>query len=750
MTAVPVQSPAAAGPDHPAPGLSVKRRSDLQIAARPAPGQTLWTVKDPLTLEFFQLRDEERFVLEQLDGQSSLAEICEAFHRQFAPRRLAPQDALRFIDQLWQQGLVTASVESPTQLLLERRARRARGAVRQRLGSLLAIRFRGVDPHRLIDALYPFVRWLLTGPALAAGTLLVLAALTLVLVEWETFQRRLPAMNQLVQLHHLMWIVPVVAGVKILHELGHAFACRHFGGTCREVGVMLLAFTPCLYCNVSDAWLFPNKWHRVAVSAAGIAVELVLAAVCTFLWWFSVPGPFNAVCLYVMIVCTTSTLLLNGNPLMRYDGYYILSDLVEVPNLRQRATGLMKTRFWNLVTGTSGRMRVPPLSLRRELLTGFGIAASLYLWLVLVALTWMAYELLKPYGLEPVAVLLAVVVIGSRIVAVVEDAGRELSYRSQVAGLTASRTTLSSLLVAGLLAALLLWPWPDRAEAPALVQPANAQRVYVKVAGRLPDDIESECVRPYTTVAAGNVLAVLENPELELETAELARHRNRQQARVTAMERRQFTDPVSADQLAAARATLADLAERLRRREQGRADLVLKAPREGVVLPAPPPPSISSPDDLPQRQSHPLAVESAGAWLPARTVLCLIGDPEETELAAVFSQEDVSRLETGQPVRIALPECPGQILTGTVAEVAEDALAATPEEFFAAGVVDSHVGRDGVPRPLEPTFMVRIALDDVHSRLTRGSIGRVKVQTGTASLWTRLLRFTRKTFHFDL
>lgn len=338
MTAVPVQSPAAADPDHPAPELSVKRRSDLQIAARPAPGQALWTVKDPLTLEFFQLRDEERFVLEQLDGRTSLAEICEAFHRQFAPRQLAPEDALRFIDQLWQQGLVTASVESPTQLLLERRARRARGAVRQRLGSLLAIRFRGVDPHRMIDALYPFVRWLLTGPALAAGTLLVLAALTLVLVEWDTFQRRLPAMNQLVQLHHLMWIVPVVAGVKILHELGHAFACRHFGGTCREVGVMLLAFTPCLYCNVSDAWLFPNKWHRVAVSAAGIAVELVLAAVCTFLWWFSVPGPFNAVCLYVMIVCTTSTLLLNGNPLMRYDGYYILSDLVEVPNLRQRAT----------------------------------------------------------------------------------------------------------------------------------------------------------------------------------------------------------------------------------------------------------------------------------------------------------------------------------------------------------------------------------------------------------------------------
>ncbi|MFG0335570.1 MAG: HlyD family efflux transporter periplasmic adaptor subunit, partial [Maioricimonas sp. JB049] len=552
------------------------------------------------------------------------------------------------------------------------------------------------------------------------------------------------------RLHHLMWIVPVVAGVKILHELGHAFVCRHFGGVCREVGVMLLAFTPCLYCNVSDAWLFPGKWHRVAVSAAGIGVELVLAAVCTFLWWFSVPGPFNAVCLYVMIVCTLSTVLLNGNPLMRYDGYYIVSDIVDVPNLRQRSIELMKTRFWNLFCGVPGRKRVPPPSLQRELLTAFGIAASLYLWFILAALLWLAYLLLKPFGLEPVAVLLAIVVLGARVIAVLEDAVREVSWRAQSAGLAPFRTAVSSLLLAGLVSAVLLWPWPDWAQAPAVVQPANAQRVYVRVAGRLPADIAAECIRPMEAVHSGDVLAVLENPELELETAELAKYRNRQQARVTTMERRQFRDPVTADRLAAARAALADLEERLRRRKQDQSELTLTAPRDGVVLPAAPPIRVSSGDDLPQRDTHPLAVESAGAWLPARTVLCLIGDPAELELAAAFVQADVARLQVGQPVRIVLPEKVGQVLTGTVAEVAEDALATTPDDFFAAGVVDSHVGRDGIPRPFEPTFMVRIALDGAQENLTRGSLGRVKVRTGTASVWRRFLRFARKTFHFDL
>ena len=96
---------------------------------------------------------------------------------------------------------------------------------------------------------------------------------------------------------------------------------------------MLLVFTPCLYCNVSDSWMLASKWQRIAIAAAGMYVELILATSRTFLWWFSEPGLFNSLCLNTMLVCSVGTLLFNGNPLLRYDGYYILSDLVEVPNL---------------------------------------------------------------------------------------------------------------------------------------------------------------------------------------------------------------------------------------------------------------------------------------------------------------------------------------------------------------------------------------------------------------------------------
>ena len=111
------------------------------------------------------------------------------------------------------------------------------------------------------------------------------------------------------------------------------------------MGIMVLVLTPCLYCNVSDSWMLPNKWHRACIGAAGIYVEVVLASICTFLWWVSEPGLFHNLCLNVMFVCSTSTIVFNANPLLRYDGYYVLADLVEIPNLRQKATTILSRKL---------------------------------------------------------------------------------------------------------------------------------------------------------------------------------------------------------------------------------------------------------------------------------------------------------------------------------------------------------------------------------------------------------------------
>ena len=254
--------------------------------------------------------------------------------------------------------MVADSPGQGEQLLLRRQDQRRKQRYQTLLG-VLAIRFRGINPRALLDWLYPKFRWLFSPLCVAASLLLALAAVLLVAVEFQTFLARLPDFRTILAASNLPWLLVALAVTKILHELGHALACRHFGGDCHEIGVMLLVFTPCLYCNVSDSWMLPSKWQRMAIAAAGMYVELILATVCTFLWWFSEPGIFNSLCLNTMLVCSIGTVLLNGNPLLRYDGYFILADLIDVPNLSASATAAVErlaAQFaWAWTWATSGR-----------------------------------------------------------------------------------------------------------------------------------------------------------------------------------------------------------------------------------------------------------------------------------------------------------------------------------------------------------------------------------------------------------
>ncbi len=209
----------------------------------------------------------------------------------------------------------------------------------------MALRLRGVDPNRFLGRVSPALGWLFSWWFVAASFLLMGAALGLVIVHFDTLRLRAPGFSCVFQRYNLLWLAVAVAFAKVLHELWRAATCRHFGGDCHELGLMFLVFTPCLYCNVSDAWMMSNKWRRMAIGAAGMWVEMMLASAATFVWWWTGPGLLNGLCLDLMFVCSASTLLFNGNPLLRYDGYYILSDWLEVPNLREQASGVVR-RWW--------------------------------------------------------------------------------------------------------------------------------------------------------------------------------------------------------------------------------------------------------------------------------------------------------------------------------------------------------------------------------------------------------------------
>src|SRR5262249_54993159 len=187
------------------------------------------------------------------------------------------------------------------------------------------------------------------------------------------------------------------------HELGHAITCKRFGGECNRMGIMLLVFTPALCCDVSDAWTFRERWKRIAVSAAGVTVELVLAALATLVWSVTQSGWVNALALNVIFVCSVSTLLINGNPLLRYDGYYVLADWLGTPNLQQQASTTLRRGVVWLLTGV--RLDQPRFLAEPHpaVLWSYAVLSLVYRVVVLVGIIWFLDRILRPWGLGTIS-----------------------------------------------------------------------------------------------------------------------------------------------------------------------------------------------------------------------------------------------------------------------------------------------------------------------------------------------------------
>ena len=406
--------------------------------------------------------------------------------------------------------------------------------------------------------------------------------------QFDTLRARLPDFHAFFAATNVFWIALVLAGTKVCHELGHALVCKRFGGQCHELGLMLLVFVPCLYVNVSDTWMLPNKWQRAAVVAAGLWVELVLAAVCTLLWWFSEPGLFNTLCLNTMFVCSVSTRPVQRQPAAALRRLLHPVRSVGAAELVAGVARLLAARAAPLVPGAGRSGRGGAAGISRVWLGGYGLASSAYRLVVLAGIVWFLLTVLRPYRLQVLAHgVVGVMIVGALTVPLIA-AGRLLSNPVQRRSIRRSRL----VLVGGLLAAVAVGvgglPVPARVTAPLVLEPQGAQRVYVTVAGMLTD----VAVRPGAVVTAGQRLARLENLELAREVARLEGSLRQQQTVVANLEARRGADPEARVQIPAAQQALEDIRQRLQQQRDEQQKLTLVAPADGVMISPPrvPPP----------------------------------------------------------------------------------------------------------------------------------------------------------------
>lgn len=693
-------------------------------------------LKDPVSLRYFTFRDEEYFVWTRLNGAAAIEELCRSFAEQFAPQQLSSGELQKFVAQLIGQGLVVADGVGSAATTASRRTIQTHW---QRLARLnpLAIRFRGIDPDRFLDHLLPWCGGLFSWPGVLVGVVLVVSALTLWSAHAAEFARLWPEEVAQWTVNDIWSFAAVLIVVKVLHELGHALTCKRFGGEVHELGVLLLVGTPCLYCNVSDAWLLPSKWQRIAIGAAGMWVETVLSAVCAWLWWFSAPGWFHSTCSQIVLVCGVSTLLFNMNPLLRYDGYYILSDWTEVPNLQQQSWSELMRQARGWLTGDTPPPP-PALSTRmRFWLPAYAVASLKYRVMMVFAILWFLYRWLEPQGLGQVAQVIAMFTVVAMMAGPVSQARQGWLNRQ---GMLRFGTAIRLGIALVGLAALLWLPLPCRIRAPIVVEPTSAQRIYVTVDGEL-----DRIAAPGTELRTGDEIARLVNSELEREIARLEGELGHATVMVQNLERRRLHDPQATLQLPGTRQLQADVEEQLRQRRAEAERLVLKAPRAGTLWPVHPREKVNELHELHAWSDSPFDAHNAHCWLTAGTLLAHLGSGKDFEAIAYLPQRDVPALEPGQTVRVQLDAAPGRVFSGAVAEVSV---------MQAESLSESHAVRLRLPIAAGPTgarlvgtwYQVRIRLADVDTPRLSQATGVAAIVVAPQSLAQRIATWLRETF----
>ena len=725
--------------------VPMRMRPDLKVVRVPYQRTPSWVVKDPVALKYFRFQAEQFKILELLDGKRSLEQVRDAFQVEFPSSHLTLEEIQSLVSDLYKSGLVLSERYGQGQALLKLREENFRQKVWKTIQNILYVRLPGWDPDRTLAAMLPFTRWIFQPIGFFLWTVTFLSASLLLLVEFDEFQRRIPEFQQFFGWQNILSMWFIMGGAKVLHEFGHGLSCKHYGGECHEMGMMLLVLSPALYCDVSDSWLLKNKWARIMIGAAGMYVEVFLSSLAVFGWYFSEPGWFHHACLNLFFVSTISTVIFNANPLMRYDGYYMLSDYLEIPNLRPKADKMLREKFaWHCM-GIESRPDPFMPQTGQHWFVLFAIAAWCYKWVIMFAILLFFYSCLKPYELQSLGIALAVFSLVSMVGSLVWGVWKLVSAPRRDP-LSKTKITVSLTLLATAVGLALMVPFPWSLEAGLVIEPHEVAHVYTITPGEL---VEVNA-RPEQKVAAGDVIARLDNFEKQQQYAHLKRERDVQ---IKEIEVLHLLEEPARRRLAEEK--LETIEEQIADYEDQLAKLTLVAPISGTVVEAPRTPAAMLDNmrtQLPRWHGTPLSPRNLGAMLEPRVHILSIAPDDRYQAVLVIDQADRNDIRVGGEVRIKLDDLPDKVFKGTVAEIGERHLELAPQPLTnkAGGDLPTVTDKEGRERLTSIAYQATVLLDEDAKLLKSGMRGRARFLVAKRSLGDWAWRYIRQTLNFRI
>ncbi|HVJ25862.1 MAG TPA: hypothetical protein VM756_18235 [Burkholderiales bacterium] len=543
-----------------------------------------------------------------MDGNRTVQEIWDAAGKQLGDAAPTQEDVIRLLGQLHAADALLCDVPPDSQEVFRRHQKHTRAEWRRRLWTPLALRFPLWDPDRFLDRTMPYVGWLFgwIGALLwlaVVGTGAVLTATHWTDLTKDVIDRLLAPQNLL-----LLWLV--YPAVKALHELGHAYATKKFGGEVHEIGVMLLVLTPVPYVDATAAWGFRDKGQRMLVGAAGIAVELFLGSLALFVWLTTEPGAVRAIAYNVMLISGISTLLFNGNPLLRFDGYYVFADAVEIPNLGTRANrylGYLFQRYALAVKDADSPAETPG---ERVWMAGYGVAAFFYrAFILFVIIVFIAGKFFV------VGVMLALWALATQVFVPV---GKSLSFLARNPGLRRQRgraVGTSMAIALGALGLVFILPVPSWTRAQGVIWVPEEAQVRAGTEGF----IERVLVSAGSEVVRGQPLIEAQDPFLRARVRILE-----SQVRELAA---QYDALIQIDRVQAmiVREELASVAANLERSRERERELTLRSAANGRFV-------VPQADDLP------------GRFLPKGQLIAYVVEPKPLAVRVAVAQDYIDQV----------------------------------------------------------------------------------------------------------
>lgn len=489
--------------------LRCKLRPSAQISRQHYRGERWYVVRDPAGNQYHRLSAAAYRFVGLLDGSRTVAEAWELAGGVLADDAPTQPEVVQILSQLHAANLLEADITPDSGVLLRRHKQMQKRRIQGRLMNFLFPRIPLWDLDRFLLRWMPIMRLFLSkfGTMLWLGV--IIAAIAAIAPHWDKLSK---GAENAMQPGNWPFLWATFVLIKLIHELGHAFTCRRFGGEVHELGIMFLVFVPAPYVDASSAWSLPSKWQRILVGAGGMIFELFVAAICAFVWLQTNPNTLvNQLAYNTMLIASVSTVIFNANPLLRYDGYYMLSDWLEIPNLRQKSMdyslGLIKRHVFRVKSPNP----LPPVG-QRFWLFFYAITSGIYRVFVGIMIILVVSNQVPVLG-----ILMALGGVVTWLFVPVYKISKYLLLEPELHRKRPRAVAFSLAVAAALVVLVGLIRFPMRFEATGITEPEQKVTLRVRTSGF----VEKVLVKDGQFVRAGQELLVCEDKPLATEIVKL-------------------------------------------------------------------------------------------------------------------------------------------------------------------------------------------------------------------------------------